>query len=947
MQQKYFKKIFFLLIFFTNIYSLLQFNGNKLGGFTFSLLNQISIDPLTQYVYVCSNENIFQNNNSLSYSVSVYDNKNNTSKAKRFFPIITRYAVVNGVLEINPLYEQGIAFFDLALGSLLEPKYYPVVVPLESSQIFMINNLDIYNNTKNFIISTDTLYDINGLPGQINNLTSSSNKFIASTLPQNTAFGNDVTAVFYPYIFQEKIVPIPGGSNYITGIAFNALPSFNINNTTESFLFGADASCNITRGSLLCQGAPSLNTFYIGISASGISGIESIINTNGKLINKDMEFIIDKNKIFATNQENIPLYNQSIKILYNSAGISYLIIHGGRNTIQSSQSTVYALPLINYSLNENEIGQLASINEEPTPIWNKSSPHNFMYSALSQLPQSSQDLYNWNDINAIVGCIPLVPYNKSFSFLNILENTINFPFIINTIEAYKDTVFASASYQLNDHAYIGGIFYSQALLNENGKIKKWSLWQRKDIIGDMATATYIPTTGSNIGMFDNADQSITGVQISPNGPFSGQWILEKTDCQSSGIQKIIDIPFTHPGVGQNAIIKNGLSPSYSISVGWNTIIIQQTANNSNASPLLSSSYIICDNGYLSNITKKNISTNMIICLGGELKEAGALFTAALGYTNEDAWFLAAGPNGIFILSNNDGTGCGPLLLQENFIGINETQSWNKLSNIKNVKKIISNNGFLYVITQKSIYRITLTPSIIAAQENAPYVEILSIFDIQGASAWSSFSDGLFSENKCLIASSLGLFASNSATSIKNCIKIPINEIKLPEAWDSAPIYLYPITQNGYQDSWAIGGSDELTGNIYVITTSISKHYSHIYRLAAYGNTQLTNKESIRLIPNYFLQNSPTYYYNPGIELLSIATDGASLFSHGVFGTAYLYRSFLGILNPLIKHGPIRLRNEYNFFELFSKSNIYFGMPTYISGLGYWEFASENGVYALC
>lgn len=949
MEIKFTKKIFSFVLFLSGSHTLFEYNGNQKNGFTFSILKQISLDTLSQLMYVCSSNDIEQDlNNQGSYSISVCDLKNNTTN-RRFLPIITKNATVNGVLEGNPLYGQSIGFFNLALGMTHEPKFYPLVAPSNSNQVFLINNLDIYNNTKNFLIATTALLDNDGNPGVINTLTSAQNQFLVSTLPQGAIFSDTTTAVFYPHLIQEKIIPIPGNSNYLTAIALKMGTPFAINNTTPYFLINpADKFISIIPNTkLISHGSQTINKFYVALSGSGASGINTVITPQGKLI--DSSNLIDNNKIIATNQANTPLHTQNIDTLWNSTGLSYLIIQGGRNNINAAINTIYALPLINYNEdNPLALGMLASVNQEPIILFNTNPPYAFINNTFQEKPLTSNDLYNWDSINAIVGHIPLVPYNKGISFEDTLTNTTTYPFTIMDMSNYKDTVFVSAIYNQINRAGVGGVFYSQAILNENGKIATWTLWQRKNIIGNTYTNTYIPTIGSNVAIFQGLPNSVIGTQISSSGPFASNSIIQNLSCSGSGIQKIIDLPFTHPGIGFNANDIDGLSPSYAIATGYNTVILQQTARNSGMLPIMDANYILCENGTTNQVNTKNTQTTGLQFQGGELQNSGALWTAALGYTDSDCWIIAAGNNGIYILADDAGGGCGALLLQENFIGINPHQIWQKLSDLKNIRKIVANKDFLYIITLQAVYQLPLTQENIQKKIAASYTELFSIYDLPNASQWSSFSDGLFSENKCIIATSLGLFVNAPGSSIKNTGKLSMNQIILPENWNTAPVYLYPITISGYQDSWGIGDGATVRGNIYVLSTSISKHYSQIYRLATYGNTTNTgNKETVIILPNYFIKNIPTYYYNPAIELLSIATDGASLFSHGVFGASYLYRSFLGIINPLLRHGLVGLRQEYNFFELTSKSNAYFGFPTYISGMGMWQFTSQNGIQGLC
>ena len=116
---------------------------------------------------------------------------------------------------------------------------------------------------------------------------------------------------------------------------------------------------------------------------------------------------------------------------------------------------------------------------------------------------------------------------------------------------------------------------------------------------------------------------------------------------------------------------------------------------------------------------------------------------------------------------------------------------------------------------------------------------------------------------------------------------------------------------------------------------------------AEGGLKILNFTIIYPLNNYFIKDIPSYYYNPNIELLSIAYDGASVFTHGVYGTINLYRSYIGILNPFMRNGNLALKNEYNFFELSSKTDCFFGYPTFISGNGLWFFSSQNGIQGLC
>lgn len=910
-------------------------------GFSFTLFPKIKVDYFNQFIFICSNQQIASHNNTLSFSVSVCDIKNNTNacSAYRFIPIITKNAVINGILESNPLYETGFNNFELLLGLELEPKFYPIINPINNSQIYIINNLELYNNTYNKLIATDPLLDINLNEGQVMSIIPLQNQFIAGVIEKNTIFGGENSfCQFYQYPVKEKIVPIPGNSNYITLLQLGIPTQFLFTSQSTALCTINETQVTLIPNYLTAYGNQSLNKGYIGVSGQGQTGIKAVTIYNEPILLASSETALNGNNIFATNIPNTDLYINQISSLFTSTGLSYLTIVGGTNTQNTSISSVYAFPLINHS-NDNTsiIGTAANINQSPIPLFDNNS-RLFLGNTLTEIPSHEGDLYTSASPEALVGGSPLLTK----------INGVNYQLQINDIQGYKDTIFIATSYLNNDQNGIGGIFYSQALFNEYGMIKGWSKWQRKNIYGNCQTQSYVPTIGSSIAIYSGINNQIIGTQFSSSGPFLNGNNNNYIDlaCSGSGIERIIDIPYTHPGLGINTNPIIGLKPSYLIAVGYNTVILQQTAKNNSLLPIITGDVINCTHGNAGNINNKNSNTNVITFQGGALDNANALFTAALGYSDVDCWLIVAGSNGIYILINTDGTGCGPNLLQDNFIGITSSQNWEPLGNFKSVKKIVSNRNFLYVVTNNAIYRIPLNIKNISLKKNCQYETILKNSDLPNATNYSSFSDGIFCNNICLLATSLGLFTNTINSSIKIGGTLSIEKIELPEAFGVMPIYLNPITIDGNIDSWGNGNNNEITGNIYVMATSISQHYSKIYRLVCYGNNTI-DKNTIFLLSNYFIKDFPTYYYNPNIELLSVVSDGASIFSHGVYGNSILYRSYIGILNPFIRHGNLALKNEYNFFELASKTNSYFGYPTYISGIGIWLFAGQTGIQGLC
>lgn len=947
-------RLFLLFLSFLNITKSIIFVGmNQNGGFNFDVYPEILVDPYTKLIFAgAASYPPATNDQKMSYSVCAYDSKN-FKQTKIFLPIVTKNALVNDILEANPLWNAQLNSFSLLQGITLEPKFYPMASIIGDSRIFIFNNLNIYENKKNNLITTDPLLDINGNEGQISQVAVGSNEFIAAVLPDGSQFDNLTPIFLYDFIVKEKIIPIPGTSHYFTLLKLTSSSTEVISNETPYFLMESDFNCNIIPNTLSLGSIPANNAFYVGFSGSGPTGIKIVSMIHNSIISQNIAKTITTNKIIATNEPNTFLYLNQIAGITLSTGLSYLIILGGTTNINISKSILYGLPIINFinpvdqetenleEINSDEavqIGQLANINSIPTNLFNSASPHIFINTVFTNPPLNANDLYSANDPRAVIGAIPLTFYNKKNSFQDVLDKTITSNFIINNVNTFKDSVFSNVSYIGNDNEAIGGIFYSQALLNEYGSVNRWTLWMRKNINGNITNSTYIPFLGSHFAIYQESKNTIVTNEIARSGPFPFTTIIEKTAAAKTGIQKIIDIPYTHPAIGFD---NNNLSPSYAIYLGNNTVIMQQTANNSGMKPIIINDIIYGVNGRMPQMTAKN---NTVVFQGGVLEESGVLWTSDLAFTNNDAWLVAGGSNGVFILSDEDGNGTGVSLLQANFTGLGENQSWRQLGSFGVVRKIVPSLGVLFVIEEQTIWRIEMTKENISKGRNCTVKKILSVLDLPNANIYSSFIDGLVSLNNILIASSCGLFAYSNIN-LSQGGEISPTQIILPECFQAQPISLYPVTYNGCHLDWAHGASQEVCGNIYVLATSLSNHYSMIYRLVSYGNED-SNEIKIKLLPNFFINNIPTYYYNPELEILSIASDGASLFSHGVTGNSILFHSYVGLINPFIKHGIIPLKFEYNFIDLMSQSNTFLGYPTYISGLGVWLFVGQNGIQGL-
>lgn len=144
-----------------------------------------------------------------------------------------------------------------------------------------------------------------------------------------------------------------------------------------------------------------------------------------------------------------------IRIMHTSPGPSYLIVNGGNGTATETNNLVFALPLVDQPF----------INNNPNPahgtIADKNSPLvkcKFVTPAETpaQMPLDTEPA-------VMVGAGPLP----------ILPTT---PIADMVVEG--DTVYVSINANPNE-VNDAGIFYSQALFDQNGKILRWTPWTKR------------------------------------------------------------------------------------------------------------------------------------------------------------------------------------------------------------------------------------------------------------------------------------------------------------------------------------------------------------------------------------------------------------------------------------------------------------------------------------
>jgi hypothetical protein len=140
-----------------------------------------------------------------------------------------------------------------------------------------------------------------------------------------------------------------------------------------------------------------------------------------------------------------------LAVLHASTGPSYLIVNGGNGTRATTGNLIYALPLVDNPGSPNN-GSFA--NKNSALVNGK-----FVVPAINE-----GDLATSMDDAAIVGAGPFP----------IEGNNVQ----ISDLVVVGDTVYASSAEPLSSITE-SGIFYSQAMFDETGKILRWTPWTKR------------------------------------------------------------------------------------------------------------------------------------------------------------------------------------------------------------------------------------------------------------------------------------------------------------------------------------------------------------------------------------------------------------------------------------------------------------------------------------
>ena len=573
--------------------------------------------------FVGANEAVADNNFALAAAAN----------STQFFGLTPKNVAVNNVADQeNPLHGAKIEHLAL-MGE------NPLVV--KSSQENIIHLVNDYKDlSKISIISSNPLPDLhNAVSAGIVGLASNSPEalipdvslFFAAVKNNAGAFGQPGSGIILG-LFKSKKVDDKTLFSFEIGSAVpldTTSPAIGINNNAASidnveqnqpvdmhwgyrFLYTA---LLVTGGPDAADGARGIVRGNLVVKAEEKADVAQKIVQGLGAIAPDAAFTA--NSIVGGVGPSVHVSMHFVRTLFTSTLLDYLIVVGGVGAPADTKRMVFALPLVN----DDSVyrGMLAKKDAIPVAVWEN---HLSLKRIINTPAAHRGDLFEPHDIPAIVGGTGILPGD------------------ITSIRAVNDAVFVSVGTDgVHDKA---GIFYSQALFDDLGRIKGWTSWRRaagstSPIFGfalDTETANfcYMPALDAN---------SITSVKRTA-------WALNSP--QIDDVQGLFDL---------SALV---------IATGNKHVTLLNR-----------------DTGVLAPVVKFS---------GGVLDELGAISCAACVEHADNRWLVVGGSGGLAVLVHDDG------------VDFDASMKFRKIGNYKNVRKIIADNDTLYVLTSQQLERIT-------------------------------------------------------------------------------------------------------------------------------------------------------------------------------------------------------------------------------------------------
>ena len=882
-----------------------------------------------------------------------------------FLPLAPQKITFNSSKDVaNPLYDKGIAFFSLFNAEetiLAGAKERPIVVLEEDkTTLYMINsftskgkNIEVISFHKSNV-PTNQILVTNNVPDAAAAVTSgivqitNANPFTFAAVAPNAGSFGDVGG-------SGIALSIIGQVGNFTGPLIVDAPTGSLQRATGNRALALDiSSTELKIGSDLASIGTivdmvwhkSIGRLYIALQttggAAGTDGTRSIVI--GRIENDTKSLSLEPiapttaidgtDKIIGAVGSSVAVTAHKVREMFSSTALPYLIVLGNVGAPSATQKSVFALPLVSGNSSVELNGTIAAKNAVPEDLFFATN-NLFLNRVIKQPATTTAQMPLSTDIATRVGGGA------------ILNGDITDLFVSG------DTVFATV--QGADIGQIQGVFYSQSLFESNGKIKGWTIWRRAVGLSDRTQSVFLdPITGQFYTLTANSSLEVKTVKRTEWGKGDPNSLFPLTEevgaflaQPEAGVQGIHDFVVTSAALG--TATPGLLDISLLVVTGYKKVLLAQTSRivsgavfliqNGDFGPLLS-----FDEGTITQ-TFPTSGSRVVGISGGVLDDIGPIVAAEIakdGSAGSNGWLFVGGSGGVAVLSKEDGSGWDTAsALADGLTGLESGMSFKKVGDFAQVRKLINDDQYLYVITNNEIVRIDLTletPGLgsISAATIATSASVPQLGD------GSTFLDAIVSEKLMLIGTDAGFFRLADGLDARTVDSNSAAWQLLATPEGVGPVrQLFAISQTGRAQDIAreVGG-----GTLYTLSAYRGKNQGQLHRFdVAQVTTSSIDDTTVRRVNDLFVENIASYFASFGLFRNVFATDG-SLF-YGTRSKMQENSSQATVLNSKVGiHSGSRFLNNLLIPAGLADSTLIAGMIQN-SATGTWLIAGDHGLRA--
>jgi len=382
----------------------------------------------------------------------------------------------------------------------------------------------------------------------------------------------------------------------------------------------------------------------------------------------------------------------------------------------------------------------------------------------------------------------------------------------------NDTIVATVC---SDETESSGIFYSQPIFDGTGAICAWTPWQR---LAGIQNSSERILSFSPLGILISVGDDPTAQTIKRI-----EWSKKHHDDESEYQLVHVVSKLFNPKLGGITHL-NSVGPSdYDVSIantfmlatGYNTVVLSETGAE------IEGHYRLYSNRYETIIESRDGTIHcsplpeleapvIVVVSGGALQELGSITDSTFVCDGNNVWLVISGPKGIVVLADEHGYGWKSSEAVGRHFANLEGFAFKSLGSFKFVQRVFADNEYLYVLTDKELVRIVLTPEMITKDRLDTFV------CAQADKTLGSFYECGISGPLCLLGTSKGLFCNGIGTDIRLDDPLEWHYVPLSHQLGMAYDFSYKtITSN--DNDFGRGGQ------VYVQYGSRYDDFTHIYR----------------------------------------------------------------------------------------------------------------------